>query len=68
VSTNPSKHYGFGNSEDAGNVAEFLLSEARNGDPFIQNGLGLLYRDDIGVNEDAEEAFKWFLSGNLTSL
>jgi TPR repeat protein len=58
VSTNPSNHFGLGNPEDAGNVAEFPLSEAQNGDPFIQNGLGLLYRDDIGVNQDAEEAFK----------
>jgi TPR repeat protein len=59
VSTNPSKHYGLGNSEDAGNVAEFLLPEAQNGDPFIQNDLGLLYRDGIGLDQNSEEAFKW---------
>jgi uncharacterized protein len=33
---------------------------AKQGDPYAQNGLGMLYRRGDGVNKDPKEAAKWF--------
>ena len=46
-----------GDYETAHSIWETL---AKKGDPYAQNGLGMLFRRGDGVEQDAKEAAKWF--------